>query len=258
MDHGANPIIKTNKGYTPLMAISSFKQIGFVARLLRDPRVRRNIHVRKKYGYTALHLACQSKEEEGKLATATLLLRAGAISHEFNFDVMLPLTYLEYRQPTHRATIALLRGYSYAAEDAEKASFLVKTRTFIVAAAAAAASSTVVTSSCLKARVARGQSLPHVELAAVTGANKNTKERRQQFSNAMAFLVGMGVGPKGAGMERDVFRVVMDYVMPIWDPLRDGIAGSWPSLEGGNGEKMRCTCGCEAHSTDHSPPADDH
>ena len=212
MDHGANPIIKTSKGYTPLMIYSGFKHIASVARLLRDPRVRRNINVRNQYGYTALHLACQSKEEEGKLATVTLLLRAGAIPHEFNFDVMLPLIYLEYHQPTHRATIALLRGYPDAEEDAEKASFLVKTRTFVVAAAA---SSTALTSSCLKQRVARGQSLPHVELAAVTGANKNTKEKRRQFSNIMAFLVGMGMGPKGAGMQRDVFRVVLDYVMPI-------------------------------------------
>jgi hypothetical protein len=156
---------------------------------------------------------------------------------------------------THRATIALLRGYPDAEEDAGKASFLVKTRTFVVAAAA---SSTALTSSCLKQCVACGQPLPHVEVAAVTGANKNTKEKRRQFSNIMAFLVGMGMGPKGAGIQRGVFRVVLNYVMPIWDPLRGGIVGSWPSLEGGNGEKMHCTCGCEAHSTDHSPPAEDH
>ena len=254
MDRGANPIMKTSKGYTPLMAYSSFKQIASVARLLRDPRVRANINVRNQYGHTALHLACQSEEEEGKLATVTLLLRAGAIPHVPDNDLMMPVTNLEYRQPTHRATIALLRVYPDTKEDAEKASFLVKTRTFVVAAA----SSTALTSSCMKSLVARGQSLPHVELAAVTGANKNTKERRRQFSNIMAFLVGMEVGPKGAAMQRDVFRVVLDYVMPIWDPLRGGIAGSWPSLEGGNGDKMRCTCGCEAHSEDHSPPADDH
>lgn len=67
MDRGANPIVETNKGYTPLMAYSSFKQITSVARLLRDQRVRANINVRNQYGHTTLHLACQSKEEEGNL-----------------------------------------------------------------------------------------------------------------------------------------------------------------------------------------------
>lgn len=39
MDRGANPIVQTNKGWTPLMAFANFEQIGFVVRLLQDPRV---------------------------------------------------------------------------------------------------------------------------------------------------------------------------------------------------------------------------
>jgi len=41
----------------------------------------------------------------------------------------------------------------------------------------------------------------------------------------LAFLVGMEGGPKGGGMPRDVFRVVLDMLMPTWDPLRRGVAG---------------------------------
>lgn len=36
----------------------------------------------------------------------------------------------------------------------------------------------------------------------------------------LTFLLGMGGGPKGCGMRRDVFWKVMDLLMPDWDPLR--------------------------------------
>ena len=41
----------------------------------------------------------------------------------------------------------------------------------------------------------------------------------------------MGGGPKGEGMPRDVFRVVLDLVMPFWDPLRRGIVGEGGMLQ---------------------------
>ena len=36
----------------------------------------------------------------------------------------------------------------------------------------------------------------------------------------LAFLLGIDGGPENTGMPRDVFRVVLDLVMPSWDPLR--------------------------------------
>ena len=44
----------------------------------------------------------------------------------------------------------------------------------------------------------------------------------------MAFLLGMEGGWKSAGMLRGVFRVVLDLLMPSWDPLRRRNAGAAP------------------------------
>ena len=49
-----------------------------------------------------------------------------------------------------------------------------------------------------------------------------------KFRNMMELLLGMGGGPKGAGMPRGTFREVLDFLMPSWDPLRLGVAGTGP------------------------------
>jgi hypothetical protein len=61
--------------------------------------------------------------------------------------------------PSNYALIALLEQYPVAQKDAKKASFLIKARRL-----ALAATSNTVAPSCLQARVARGQPLPHVAL----------------------------------------------------------------------------------------------
>lgn len=43
----------------------------------------------------------------------------------------------------------------------------------------------------------------------------------------------MGEGPDGVGMPRDVFRVVLDILIPIWDPLKRKNAGT--GLQGQQG-----------------------
>jgi hypothetical protein len=43
---------------------------------------------------------------------------------------------------------------------------------------------------------------------------------------ALAFMCGVG----REGMPRDVFRVVMDLLMPSWDPLRRKIGGTGMGL----------------------------
>ena len=36
----------------------------------------------------------------------------------------------------------------------------------------------------------------------------------------LAFVIGMGEGPQGQGMPRDVFRLLMDLLTPRSDPLQ--------------------------------------
>jgi hypothetical protein len=42
----------------------------------------------------------------------------------------------------------------------------------------------------------------------------------------MAFLLEVVGGWKNTGMPRDVFRVMLDLLMPTWDPLRRKSAGA--------------------------------
>ena len=101
--------------------------------------------------------------------------------------------------------------------DAEKTLILVKARRLAVSADSNAAPP-----SYMQGRVGRGEPLPQVAVVPVTGRVK----KRRQFRTMLAFLVGMRVGPEGKGMPRDVFRVVLDLLMPTWDPLRRGVAGA--------------------------------
>lgn len=52
---------------------------------------------------------------------------------------------------------------------------------------------------------------PDVALAPVTDDQNN-----DELHTMLAWLVGA----EGGGMPRDVFRVVLDLLMPFWDPLR--------------------------------------
>lgn len=52
--------------------------------------------------------------------------------------------------------------------------------------------------------------------------NHDEDEEGRKLRTVLAFFVGMGGGPKDEGMPRDVFRVVLDFLMPSWDPLRRG------------------------------------
>lgn len=61
------------------------------------------------------------------------------------------------------------------------------------------------------------------------------KEEAHRLRNLVAFILGLGVGVEGQAVPRlpgGVFVVVMDMVMPSWDPLRKGVKGL--EYEGGN------------------------
>jgi len=45
-------------------------------------------------------------------------------------------------------------------------------------------------------------------------------EEGSKFRTLLAFLVGKGGGPGGKDMPPGVFRIVLDLLMPSWDPRR--------------------------------------
>ena len=76
-------------------------------------------------------------------------------------------------------------------------------------------------SSCSQSRVRRGEPLPRVTLVPMTGSHINGEDEEScKFRTMLNFLLGMGGGLEGDGMPRDVLRVVLDLLMPPWDPLR--------------------------------------
>ena len=139
------------------------------------------------------------------------------------------MAFLRQRHPTYHSLIALLEQYPAAQKDAEKASFLVKARRLAVAT-----KSNTVAPSCLQARVARGQPLPHVPMPLTDGQTEGEEEEEEgeeirKVRTTLAFMCGLG----REGMPRDVFRVVMDLLMPSWDPLRRKNAGTGPAAPQG-------------------------
>ena len=227
MDRGANPTLSDNRGWTPLMGQACRGKPDNVGRLLEDPRVRAAIDVLDEIGFTSLHWACIRFEEDFATSIILLLLQAGGNPAITNNRGETPTTLIRHHHPTRLITIALLEQVP----DTEKTSLLVKARLAVAATAATASNTTL--PSCLQGRVAQGQPLPRVAWRRrapprkATGGQADPKE----FRNLMAFVLGMEGGPENTGMPRDVFRgVLMDLLMPTWDPLRqggwDGAAGS--------------------------------
>lgn len=183
-----------------LMNYAFYGDVKCVARLLQDPRARATVNTREfTRGSTALHMACSSSPEKNTIVTVRLLLQAGANPFAMNKQDKTPLDALRQEYPSHRSTIALLEQYPEAKDEAEKASFLVKVRRFVVAA-----TSTTQSPSYVQARVARAQPLPQVA-------------KRTNSAKVLGSLCQLG---GGKGLPDGVFLHVLDYVMPSWDPLR--------------------------------------
>jgi hypothetical protein len=72
----------------------------------------------------------------------------------------------------------------------------------------------------------QGLPLPHVAMAPLT--DDQDKEEDRKLRTMLSFLLEMDGGPEGEGMPRDVFRVVLNLLMPSWDPLRRGTGGEQP------------------------------
>lgn len=231
---GANPIAGRCDGGTPLMSHVYCRRAEQVETLLQDARVLATIKsTRDNYCYnprngpcTALHLACSLGHTVNE-GIVEMLVGAGAdptrsVGEEEHWT---PLDLLRFEGPSCLTAIGLMEELI---SDSQRASILVKARRLVMAGSPA-----VATPSFLRGRVARGEPLPHVTLSALLVSNEEGVGD-SQFNKALAFVTGMGGGPEGGGMPRDVFRVVVDMLMPRWDPQRKlpGSGGSAASQQG--------------------------
>jgi len=225
LDRGADPTMLTNDGWSPLMHNVFFGRFDNVKGLLQDARVRATIDMQDRNGDTALHFACRRYNETKAHATVHPLLEAGVTPILTNNDGKMPLVYLRECRPSHHAAIALLEQ---ALANAETTALLVKARRLAVADR-----SNLVVPSCLQFRVTRGEPLPRLALIPATNDHTNgeDEEEGRKFRTMLTFLLGMRGGSEGDGTPRDVFRVVLDLLMPVWDPLRKR-GGAGPPVQG--------------------------
>ena len=187
--------------------------------MLQDERVRTTIHVQDRNGFSALaRIRFSLYYSEGRAAFSVhLLLRAGANPLLMNKQKHTPVACLREVRPSYHAAFSLFEEFPDAKQDSNKSFILMKGRRLAVIAA-----SNAPPPSYLQGRAARGQPLPRVALSQMPG---NQDEGGRKLRRMVAFLLGMEGGPEGEGMPRDVFRVVLDLLMPSWDPLRRGIVG---------------------------------
>jgi hypothetical protein len=223
MDRGADPTIADRYGELPLIMHAVYGSVDVMTRLLQDLRVRATVNAQRRDGYTALHVACNNEAEEAALKI-DILLQAGGDPTVTDRDGLNVLGVAQRSYPTLHAAIALLEQ---ALAESEKASLLVKARRLAVAA-----NSNIVVPSCLQTRVVQGQPLPRIALLPLTDGQNVEEEQQEEgeesrkLRTALAFMCGLGRD----GMPRDVFRVVMDLVMPSWDPLRRKNTGAVPQM----------------------------
>ena len=226
LDRGADPTRVNQRTWSPLKRQAYFGTADVVVRLLQDPRVRAAVNMQDLDGNTALHWACWNDRvtNEETASIVQSLLEADANPTIADNDGIMPMDYFRQHRPDHHAAIALLEQ---TLADAEKAALLVKARRL-----ALAATNTVVPS-CMQARLAGRHPLPVVGLVPLTdgqvdGEDEHGEEDRKRRTT-LAFMCGLG----REAMPRDVFRVVMDLLMPFWDPLRRKDAGAGQPLAQG-------------------------
>lgn len=207
---GADPSLFC-KTWSPFLEDVRSERIDCVERLLQDPRVRAAIEMRDYRGRAALHYACNA---EWPFCLVQLLLQAGANADCTDNQGLKTSSLLGFYAHIIKAPLA-------QAPDGQKASILVKARRLVVAS-----TSTGVVPSYLQHRVAEGQPLPHVSMTPQSVDRNDEDEKGLKFRILLAFLVGMGGGPDGKVMPAGVFRMVLDLLMPSWDPRRNrGIRG---------------------------------
>lgn len=230
LDRGADPTKRNDVKYTPLMQNALFGRVALVARLLEDPRVRATADMRERNNHSALSLAGYHRVEANATPIVRLLLEANAnpILPDWNMKET-PVAFLRRLHPNHHSTIAALEA---AMGRTEATLLLVNTCRLVFPETDTAAQLRYVRTKITKLRpvpqvvlwkVLRKGEVRHRVTEVrhrVTAATHDTDEEGLKVRNLMTFVIGLGGGPRGAGMPPDVFRIVMDYTMPSWDPLR--------------------------------------
>ena len=138
-------------------------------------------------------------------AIIPLLLQAGADPSIKNDEGETPWSLLQEKYPSHPTALALVEEM----RNAEKASFLVKVRRFVLA-----------TRETNRLRSWEQRRMPRVALAPLA-AGQNDDEETGKVRARLEVLLGMvTTGHDGKLFPGDLFRAVLDFVMPTWDPLR--------------------------------------
>jgi len=65
----------------------------------------------------------------------------------------------------------------------------------------------------------------------MTDCHNDDERGACKLRTTVALFLEMEGGPEGEGMPRDVSRLVLDMLMPVWDPLRRNTDVS-PSQQG--------------------------
>lgn len=212
LDRGADPNKLNKVDYTPLMHNALHGRVELVARLLQDPRVRATADMQDNYNRSALFLSCYHQVEENATAIVRLLLDANAnptLPDRLKQET--PLEFLRRLHPNYHSTIAALTDRT------EVTNLLVNTRRLIFPEKKNTAIQLFSVGSFFKSFYLRAVRTP---VPKVVVATDETDEEGLKTRKLMTFVLGLGGGARDAGMPPEVFRIMMDYAMPDWDPLR--------------------------------------
>ena len=210
LTRGANPLLTTSQGWTPLHMYIYKGRWPCVERYLSDPRARDVVNAtaldEEHLGQTALHFLCTRAYHRGgdrlnEWSTRTrmirLLLQAGADPTIKDVNGRLPADLL----PTRSRQSALLLRQSV--DDTQNSLFVIKARRFLVA-------DTCRNVGWITRRLACGEKLPCVSLSFGAGGRKRRNDL--EVRDLLAFLVGLD-GPSGNVLPSGVFIIVMKFLV---------------------------------------------
>lgn len=210
---GADPAIRTEKGFTLLMAEVRSRRYAMAMHMLKFPRVHTVINAQDRFGNSALHFACQELDDPAVAPLILLLLKCGADLKLKDARGETPMRLLQRLYPTDPLTLGL----------PDEISTVEKTDTIVMGVRRVIASTPHAVAPCLQARVVRGRPLPTVEMAPRSRLNHDNKLRA-----GMALLLGVGC----KGLPGELIWAVLEMIMPAWDPLRRKNAVTEPPAEG--------------------------
>lgn len=216
---GADPALRDMFGWTPLMWYASQGHLDCALRILQDERAISSLNVRVqliRVGCTALHLACHRPHDTIPAATRyrmiQILLDAGANPLLRNAKGQIPSDLL-VKRPCNRRAHVLLQA---KIDDHARNATLVHIRRLALAAAGGSA-----TASWVQTRKDHHRPLPSVDMVVEnTRHQRNNKSRSLRKTLAFVLDTPQEMEQERRGMPKDVFLVMMDMLMPAWDPLR--------------------------------------